>query len=615
MSRPSRHHRLNALIVLLCVALWAPQVAAQEDAEAQTKLDQARALYDRGLWDQALTRYDEAYEASSKTSVTRVEAALEYSSLRWERGEYKQAAVKLDEAIAQAKALKLDGALGRLLLTMGHIETSQGKLAAANKTFKLCVELATQQHDAIYASLCRLNYSLVQRLAGGKGLSDAAIKQEIQTIKSAQTPLSAGLALAKTGELYSRQRDWAQALSMLEQAQAQFESIKNVPASARNRLKLASVLEQSGQYERAQTELERATGPLKQMGHKPALIQAYGLMGALAGHKAQREAAYGHYDKALKLATQINSPQWIANSRLAICELMTTPPIAAQAEAHCAAAYEDFSRIHASELALRAQVKLANIKQASGQWSDAQRLYKSIVKTLEGRKNPDDESKRVLAIQRANLCQVEHASESTGAMRTCVQALDALSGIKAQDMSEYVAASRYAAAFGAMREKRPIEAITHFKEAVAIYAKRGESLRVADASLHLGTLLAKVKSKEDEAEATFRSGLSAIKASPQDAQTLQIKNQLRLQLAQHMLEQSKYPVAKAELELLIADAAQDPDLQAWAYQGLAQVKLKSQDRAGALEALELGLKMAKAGKDRYGLKASLEQNIKQLKAP
>lgn len=611
----NRLSRVSALIALLCVISWAPQGAAQEDAEAKTKLEQARGLYDRGLWDQALTRYDEAFEASSKTSVTRVEAALEYSSLRWERGEYKQATVKLDEAITQAKALKLDGALGRLLLTMGHIETSQGKLAAANKTFKLCVELATEQHDAIYASLCKLNYSLVQRLAGGKGMSDAAIKQEIQTIKNAQTPLSTGMALAKTGELYSRQKAWGQAISMLEQAQTQFESIKNVPASARNRLKLASTLEQSGQYDRAQLELDRAIGPLKQMGHKPALIQAYGLMGALAGHKSQREIAYGHYDKALKLATQINSPQWIANSRLAICELLTTAPIAPQAEAHCAAAYEDFSRIHARELALRAQVKLANIKQASGQWAPAQRLYKSIVKELEGRKNPDDEIKRVLAIQHANLCQVEHVMEATGAMRTCVQAIDSLKGLKDKDMGEYLAASRYAAAFSAMREKRPIEAITHFKEAVALYTARGEQLRLADASLHLGTLLAKVKSKEAEAEATLRGGLTAIAASPQDAQALNIKNQLRLQLAQHMLGQAKYPVAKAELELLIADTSQDLDLQAWAYQGLAQVKLKAQDRAGAIEALELGLKAAKASKDRYGLKETLEQNIKQLKAP
>lgn len=612
---------LVAATLMFGISITSPKTAAAQEAglsdtDAQAAIQKARAQYDSGQWDEALTSYEALIKAAGSQSVTAVEAAIEASSLRWERGEYAQATKTLEAALAQAKAMKLEAALGRLLLTMGHIETSQGKLSAANKTFKLCVELATEQHDAIYASLCRINHSLVQRLAGGKGLSDEAMQREIQTIKTANTPLSAGTALAKTGELYSKQGNSAQAISMLEQAQAQFESAKSVPAAARNRVKLAQALNQAQQLERANQELDRAIGPLKKMGHKPGLIQAYGLKGTLAQSQGKREEAYGYYDQSLKLARQIGSPQWIANSRLAICELLAMPPAAGQAEAHCQAASEDFGRIGAAAPALRARVKLAGLKQLSGSWSEAHQLYKSIITSMEKMPRLDAEETKVLAIQRANICQVEHMLEATGTMRTCNLAIDALTALpQAAQLGEYVTASHYAAGFGALREKRSKEALEHFEASTKGYIAANDALRAADSSLHLGTLQAKLKGKEAAAEATLNQGLTQLKATTATAQAQEIGRQLRLQLSQLLLEQGKLEPAKRELEALLASAAQDPDLQAWAYQGMASVLLKSQDKEGAIKALEQGIEAAKRGKDRYGLLDSLKQNLKQLKSP
>ena len=60
------------------------------EAEFQT-MQQARKAYDRGEWDQAISMYKSVYETVEKNDPLKAEAALEWSNILWERGEYKQA--------------------------------------------------------------------------------------------------------------------------------------------------------------------------------------------------------------------------------------------------------------------------------------------------------------------------------------------------------------------------------------------------------------------------------------------------------------------------------------------------------------------------------------------
>lgn len=607
-------HSLRWVVIIAVTCLWSVvsfESVALADPGPEA-LAQARKAYDQGNWPQAGPLYAKAFDQSPKNSVTRVEAALEHGAMLWEQGSYKLAHKKVSTAYQLARKLKIERALGRLLLTLGQIETSQGKLGTAQKTLQLCVVEAKAQKDTIYGSLCTLNISLVRRLRGKGGLSDSAIKRTIASLKNTQTPRAAGLAMAKTADLYRKSNNHAQAMQLLVQAQAQFKQAGSVPAQTRNLLRMASLLQDQKQWANAQTKVQAAMPALKKMNNKPLLQQAYGMMGRAAQQTGQTEQAQQHFVKSLSYAKATGSPQLKAQSHLALCELLSSPKPQNTSEAYCDKAARGFKRIGAQVLYVRALVRLANIKQQKRQLPAARKMYLESVSILE--KSPKTaENKNVLATQYANLCQVEHSLNYTGSYKTCIKALAALSKQPSTDRA-YLAATHYAAAFGAQREKRFKNAITHFDQAGKIYASLSQPnwMRAADARLRLGTLFTQLKNKEKQAVAALTEGLKWAANAPA-AQAQPVKQELLLQLGQHFLMEKQYNKAVTHLERLIQIATKDPDTQAWAYNGLAHAKLKLGDQAAAIDALEKGLVAVSKGHDKHKIKSLMMKNLKVLK--
>lgn len=607
-------HSLRWVVIIAVTCLWSVvsfESAAIADPGPEA-LAQARKAYDQGNWSQAGPLYAKAYEQSPKNSVSRVEAALEHGAMLWEQGNYKPAHKKVSTAYQLAKKLKINRALGRLLLTLGQIETSQGKLGTAQKTLQLCVVETKVQKDTIYGSLCTLSISLVRRLRGKAGLSDASIKRTIASLKNTQTPRAAGLAMAKTADLYRKSNNHAQAMQLLVQAQAQFKKAGSVPAQTRNLLRMGAIFQDQGQWANAQAKVQAAMPALQKMNNKPLLQQAYGMMGRAAQQTGQSDKAQQYFVKSLSYAKATGSPQLKAQSHLALCELLSSPKPQNTAEAYCSKAASGFKRIGARVLYVRAVVRLANINQQKRQLPTARKMYMESVSILE--KSPKTaENKSVLATQYANLCQVEHSLNYTGSYKTCVKALGALSKQPSTDKA-YMAATHYAAAFGAQREKRFKNAITHFDQAGKIYVSLSQPnwMRAADARLRLGTLLTQLKGKEKQAIAALTEGLKwAANASAGQAQP--VKQELLLQLSQHFLMEKQYNKAVTHLERLIQIATKDPDTQAWAYNGLAHAKLKLGDQAAAIASLEKGLVAVSKGRDKHKIKALMRKNLKILK--
>ena len=404
------------LLCLLFLGLTAPPASAQDDP-AQANLVHARQAYDSGSWEKALGLYADIYASPQSTPTQKAEAALEWSSILWEQGDYTTARARAEEALTLAKKERLDAAAGRLLLTIGHIEAAQGQFSRANSTLKACVTLAGELDDPVFGALCKMNLSLIAKIQGKQGMSDAQLRAAIKNLERAGTPLATGSALAKTGELLAKNGDHTQAMLLLERAQGVFEAAGSVPAAARNRLRIARQLQDQGQFDRAKVHINLALPKLQAMGNRPLLVTTYGLQGKDAERLGDLAGARGSYAKSLSLANAIGSPQLRAQSHLALCELGTKGPHLADLEHHCTQAATTFASLRVPDLQARALIVLGQVYQSHAQYQAAQTTYKQAITLLE---STDPKANALsIATQRANLCQVEHAMNVTGTLLTC----------------------------------------------------------------------------------------------------------------------------------------------------------------------------------------------------
>lgn len=627
MKRRTKIGEVAAAALLATCLVGAPQGAqAQQGEGAQTpaarselaqKLERARGLYDRGDWDEAVALYEEVYAEADAEDLRKADAALEAASILWEQGSYKKAKARAEEALELARALHYDQAIGRLLVTIGHIEASQGQLARARSTFKTCASLSEERSDAVFGALCRMNLSLVDRLQGRPGLSDAQMRRDIARLEGAKTPLAVGSALAKTGEMYARTGEGARAMMMLEKAQDQFAAAGSVPAQARNRLRIARVLQDQGDFARARAHIKMALGPLQKMKNRPGLVNAHGLLGKDAERRGARPEAVGHYNKALKLAEAIGNPQLRAQGHLALCEVLLEPTPSAGVEHHCAQADERFGRLGVPELQVRARIARGNLAQHQGQHQRARTYYKKALAQLEGDIADGLVDASTVASQKANLCQVEHSLKITGSLLTCREALEALDALEdASGYTEHVAVTAYVTGFTAQREGRLNQALGYFKRAAEVSMSQSPPRRVraADALLRMGLIYGS-GDKDEEALATFGRGLAILKGHEDRPDAATLVTQLHQQRVQALEAQQRWSQLQARAGELLAWATSQNDraAQGMAYNYLARAQLKRDDRQGAIASLEAGVEVLEGVKEQQDLRQMMKKNLASLR--
>jgi tetratricopeptide (TPR) repeat protein len=475
------------------------------------------------------------------------------------------------------------------------------------------VQLAGEQQDNVFGALCRMNLSLVERTRGTKP-NDAKLKADIAQLQQLGTPMAVGAALAKTAELYERRGELDQALVLLGQADERFRTAGNVPAQSRNALRQARVLQAAGRGPEAKSKIEGALPSLKRMKNRPSLVLAYGLLGKDAEQRSAHDDAVDHYLSALQVANETKSPQLVAQSQLAVCEALMRPTIDARAETYCVQAAARFDQLKVHELAARAQLATAQIKQTQGDLREARRLYIAAIERLERDVDPELLDKRSLSQQKVNVCQVDNQLEITGALLRC---RDALKGVEAASNPPHGparAAALYNVGLAAQREKQWAEALGSYDKAAQAFEALGERVRAADARLRLGTLAATLKDQEVRAEAALREGIKGLGADTSTVEALQTAVNLRTQLVQLQLSQSRHADAAATIDTLLP-LLTGPQLvgqRAWALQARASAQLKLGQRDAALASLQEALPLAQKAGDKE-LAKMLDDSIKQLK--
>lgn len=596
--------------LVFCLIAGSANFALADDSDAAITLEGARELYTAGDWEVAREAYKAAFEDAPENSILKAEASLELANLLWEQGENTAAEARVKDALARARALKLDAAIGQLLLTRGHIEASLGRLKTAENTLNTCVKEAAAQRDETFRALCSLNLRLVRTLQGKPAGSEAQYKRDVASIEANATPLAAGSSLAKTAELYQQNGDFARALQLLQQANQQFAAAGSVPAQARNRLRIASVLQDQGNYAEARTHLNGLVQQFTTMKNRPLLVNALGLVAKDAEQSGNSAAAAQHLERALQIANQTKSPQLIARGYLALCELAADTP--QQVVAHCSKSAQLFQQTGIPALTARAKAAEARTHQAAGSFLEAQKLYVELIDIMEKGVEKSASDQQALAIQYANLCQVELNLASTGTHKRCRDALQALEKINAPNTAAMIAQTHYAIGIGAANNKTHKAALEHFeKAATAAEQLTPPNLALAsEALLRLGAVQAGLKSERPNAAATFQRGITLTTNRPE---LLANRLQLRTQLAQIQLADQQHTQAATTLALVIEDAnrANDSTTLAWAYSAQASAQLKLGQREQAIQSLKSGLPHAKKTGDTEMIEL-FESNLKSL---
>ncbi len=592
--------RIPAILLVLLASTVLSRVSYADDNAVRVAIEAARELYAAGNWETAGEAYEDALRAATPGTRPEAEAMIELASLRWEQGDYAGAHERASKALSAAKKLKLDDAVGRLMLTLGHIEASQGRLAAAQSTLQICVRSAAEQRDANFEALCRINLRFVRQLRGQAVGSEKAYRRDLDTLKRSGQSVLVGTALAKSAELQERAQDFHGALGTLRQAEAQFAAAGSVPAESRNKLRLAQALQNLNRWDEAAKELDGLVLTFRNMKNRPALVTAYALRGKQRAHDADRTGALQDYELAARTARTLGSPQLIANTDLALCEFFAVAGDSERSRKHCMSASKGFSSVGIPSLAARSRILLARLAQSQKEWLTAREHYLEALRVLSEDVAPSARDEREIAVQEVNLCQVELQLKSNGAYRRCLDAREALAGVTASDASYrgMVAATDYAVGVTTPARERE-KAMRSLDAAAEAWIQLGNGPQAAEALLRLGKHQADSKKTRVTANSTFDRGLKAL-GPPSDAPRQVVAIQLAIQKAQVELALESWLAARKTLETIVgwATASDDTYSAAWAYSGLAQARLKLKDRVGAIDALRLGESFAsRAGDD------------------
>lgn len=597
------------------VAVFVPVAGvADDDTEAARRsIDAARELYSSGNWETAREAYDEALDSAADGSIEEAEASLGLASILWEQGEYRLAEKQARAAMTLAKERGLNEAVGRLLLTLGHIEASLGRLGDAESTLKICVKSARDQRDANFEALCNINLRFVRQLRGKSIGSEAQYRRHLKTLEKSGQQVLVGTALAKSAELQERAGDHAGALNTLRDAQGRFVASGSVPGQSRNKLRIAQALQNLGRWSEAGAELDGVVLTFRNMKNRPALVTAYALRGKQRAQEGEASEALKDLKKAYGTAKQLQSPQLIANTELALCEFYANADRAESAKTHCRAASKGFATVGAPTLAARSHILLARLAQAKQQWLEARKEYVEALRILQEDVAASAQDNREVAVQQVNLCQVEMQLDSNGAHRRCLDARSALSKVKASDASfrGMVAATQYGVGATAPDDqtKRAIEA---FATAAREWASLGHKPQAADAKLRMGKRQLESSKTKKQARATFEEAAKTL-GKPADGKQTELAVQIGMQLAQRQLADSDWDEAAESLESVIRHAAATNDdySGAWAYSAIARAELKRGNRDEAIAALKKGRPLAQRAGDEELLQL-FDQNLSKL---
>lgn len=598
--KPFRYFMLSRSTQLFCAAVCFTCALSVTASVGANPIVQARELYASGNWETAKEAYENAFKENKSTKA---DAALGIAGIFWEQGNYANALKWIDTADTLAKNGKRVDLIGQIQFTRGHIYASKGDLKRAAKELNKC----QKSKDQTFVILCRIGTRFIRQVRGQSVPSEVVYQKDLKKLEATGQPLLVATALSKAAELRDRNGNSAEAIALLKQANAHYKKADSLPAQTRNKLRLAAAYQNAGLWEKSKTELQGVVTTFANMHNRPALVTSYTLLGQQAHHEGDAKKALSYFKKAKKTAKGIGSPQMIAQVELGLCDVHSKNTHLSKSRAHCGAAFTKFTTIGAWSLAARSKTLFAGVAQSQREFGEAETAYKEVLAILNTKVSPSSRKKRDLALQTANLCQVQWELKKGTAQKTCKNASALFGGLRKDDhVYNAMGVTQYALGDIAIGKK---QGRTHFQEAAKFFSGAKNPVRVGDAWLRSG----KLQKAPSAAVEDFNRGLAAV-AADKSRIGKGVRLQLRLQLAQTRIDQKEWDRAKNAIDALIEESKnqQSHGTHAWALSARAKAYFKTGNRDGARADLAQCVKIAKKALDREQ-QSICEANLKKLK--
>ncbi|TXD39642.1 hypothetical protein FRC96_06865 [Lujinxingia vulgaris] len=614
---------LASCLALIAISLAAlPAAFAQDDSAPQAPssaegahLDDARALYQAGHWEDALAAFNRAFELAPDRSEIKAAAALEAGSLLWEQGRYEPARQKVTFALELARERNFDHATGQILLTLGQIESATGQLRSAEDTLNICVQLTGELNDDVYRALCRISRRAVRTLLGQNPGSESDLRADIRTLQNTDSLLAIGTALTRTADLYQDNGDLEQAQRLLAQAKRHIEAADSVPARARHHLREAQLLRQQNNLAGASELLDRALPLFESMNNRPMIVHTLGLKAEIAALNNQAAQSLTLYRRALNVADATSNPLLKGRVHLALCELNIP-----RAPQHCQQAIDTFENGQLATYRVRAHASLARAHQAANRFDDARTHYMRAIELIDDLPEGNTLYNESLATQHANLCVVNTRLRATGALNSCLDARERLQKLPDADADHHrrtLTHVTHAAGMAALQENNAERAITLLQNAAdqALELQPRDLAIASDALLRLGATYAALPDHARQARDAFTRGLDALNLpdQPEGTDNRPAKLAILTQLTQLHLNQRDADDTLSRAAQLIDVAAEldDARTQAWALNARASAHLINKDQDAARNELQRALPLARQADDAE-LTELIEENLNKF---
>lgn len=307
-----------AVMTCLIFLLFAPNVLAQERMTAQESLKQGRLLLDRGAFEKAISRLEEAAQQFANTGNIREQAeALQGAAEGYQAlGRYRKALNCLNTALPLAESLN-DQKLTALIL--GHMGNASFFLGHADKAWEQLHQgmgIARELKDPEAMAVLSGCMAKVHELQGHYPEAISVYEEGIRSAEIFGDPrLSAGI-MADAASACILNGDLKRAQELLSQS---FEGCGKLPAShpkgydliliGRSYDKLSSLLPEQKAHlrEEAYRALQEAALTTESIGDRRALSYAYGYTGGLYESEGRYAAALEWTRRAIFAAQEIDA--------------------------------------------------------------------------------------------------------------------------------------------------------------------------------------------------------------------------------------------------------------------------------------------------------------------
>jgi tetratricopeptide (TPR) repeat protein len=593
----------------LCLIVPSTLAAQSSQSDLKSTLQNANTAYDSGNWSSAKTLYQKALDTAEDGSELQAEAALNLSHLLWEQGEYIQASEFAEKALNIAEKRNLKEGLGRLLLTVGHIEASRGKLLEAKDTLRICEKLSKKQGDKVFAALCRLNKRTVRQLLGEEVAPTESFQKDLETIRAHGSPLAAGVALAKTADLHQEANNDELAEKLLKDAHKNFEKAESTPSLLKNRLRLARLYQKQGEFEKMRSQLQGTLERFEKMGVNPSLVHALELKALDFEELGQSGKAESYFKRSLSAAEKTDSPQLLAKARLNLCEFYARQRNLKAAKPVCSKALDGFETAKMPSLVARTHAQLAHLAHRKQKLEEARKHYQEAVSAIQSYAKS---SLPAFAREMANLCQVEMLLTTQESHKQCKKALKVLANHPNPPKSMR-ASTHYAVGITAKRTGKTDEATKHLRKAARLAHGQQPADRdlASDAYLRLGAILAKNKKTYPDAKKAFISGLDVVRHAENPDKLKSARREILKQKGQLELNMKEWKQGLQTLETLSEEVDTNPKLKAWTFNSIGKAHLRLDREDAAESALQVALPLAKQVGDEDLVK-QIESNLEQF---